>query len=254
MAAADVIAAHIRREGSITFDAFMDLALYDPEHGFFAVGHGAGRAGGDFITSPEVGPLFGACVAAAIDRTWRSLGSPDPMLVVEAGAGNGRLAREVLRAAPDCLPALRYALVERSATLRSRQRELLPIEPADEALGPFVARGTDEELTPVHAAGPVFASLAALPEMPLDAVVIANELLDNLPFGIAEWDGRRWNEVRVTVDGAGFAELLVPASPSDDAMLRALRHDNRPQPPPGTRVPLPRGVEAWLAECGHLLH
>src|SRR4051812_20897740 len=121
MAAAGAhIAQLIHREGPVTFDRFMEAALYG-DGGFFAEGRGAGRAGRDFVTSPEVGPLFGACVARALDRLWRVLDQPDPFFVVEAGAGNGRLAREVLRAAPACLAALRYVLVERSAPLRAEQ-------------------------------------------------------------------------------------------------------------------------------------
>ena len=97
----------------------MDVALYDVDEGFFGRGHGAGRRGRDFVTAPEIGPLFGACVARALDGWWRDLGVPDPFLVVEAGAGSGRLAREIRRADPDCLPALRYVLVERSPVLRA---------------------------------------------------------------------------------------------------------------------------------------
>ncbi len=88
------IVERIHRGGPIRFGAFMDLALYGPQ-GFFARGGGAGRSGQDFITSPEVGPLFGVCVARALAAEWERLGEPDPFLVVEAGAGNGRLAREV---------------------------------------------------------------------------------------------------------------------------------------------------------------
>src|ERR1700692_5107001 len=136
----------------------MEVALYG-EGGFFASGHGAGRSGRDFVTSPEVGPLFGACVALSLDRLWRALGEPDPFLVVEAGAGNGRLAREVLRAAPSCLRALRYVLVERAAALRAEQRERLALEPADEALGPFVRRADDDQAVPARSAGPVFTAV-----------------------------------------------------------------------------------------------
>ena len=74
--------------------------------------------GRDFVTSPEVGTLFGALVARALDASWHELGAPDPFVVIEAGAGRGRLAADVLRAAPACAPALRYVLVERSAALR----------------------------------------------------------------------------------------------------------------------------------------
>src|SRR5262245_28958644 len=111
MGGADVIARRIHREGPIPFDEFMELAMYDDEGGFCTKGGGAGRRGHDFITSPEIGPLFGACVARALDGWWEELDAPDPFLFVEAGAGPGRLAREVLRAEPECLPALRYVLV-----------------------------------------------------------------------------------------------------------------------------------------------
>jgi SAM-dependent MidA family methyltransferase len=239
----------------------MEAALYDPEGGFFASGQGAGRAGGDFITSPEVGSLFGACVARMIDRMWDDLGEPDPFLVVEAGAGNGRLARDVLRAHPRCSPALRYVLVERSAALLARQRELLNVEPVDEALGPFVRQRNDDDLlpqaaagpVPQAAAGPVVAALGELPAIEADgAVVLANELLDNLPFGIAHWDGTRWLEVRVGVDDAGdFLEVLVPATDADASELA--RDAEGTELAPGHRLPIPRALREWFRECDGVL-
>jgi NADH dehydrogenase [ubiquinone] 1 alpha subcomplex assembly factor 7 len=233
------LAQLIHREGPITFDRFMEIALYG-DGGFFAAGHGAGRAGRDFVTSPEIGPLFGACTARALDRLWRALEEPDPFLVVEAGAGNGRLAREVLRATPSCLRALRYVLVERSATLRAEQRERLEIEPADEALGPFVRRANQDEAVPAPSAGPVFTSLAELPALSAPAtVVLANELFDNLPFGIAQWDGRRWLEVRVGLLGPDrFEEVLVPI---DADLTYAVAS--------GARVPIPTGMREWWRAC-----
>ncbi|MDQ1457452.1 MAG: hypothetical protein QOH28_3072, partial [Actinomycetota bacterium] len=238
-AVAENLAQLIHREGPITFDRFMEIALYG-EGGFFAAGHGAGRAGRDFVTSPEVGPLFGVCTARALDRLWRALDEPDPFLVVEAGAGNGRLAREVLRAEPACLRALRYVLVERSATLRAEQRDRVAMEPPDEALGPFVRRTGEDEAVPARSAGPVFTALPELPALSARAtVVLANELLDNLPFGIAQWDGRRWLEVRVGfLRPDRFEEVLVPI----DADLGLAV-------PAGTRVPIPRGMEEWWRAC-----
>ncbi len=233
------LAQLIHREGPITFDRYMEIALYG-EGGFFAAGHGAGRAGRDFVTSPEVGPLFGVCTARALDRLWRALDEPDPFLVVEAGAGNGRLAREVLRAEPACLRALRYVLVERSATLRAEQRDRLAMEPADEALGSFVRRTAEDEAVPARSAGPVFTALEELPALSARAtVVLANELLDNLPFGVAQWDGGRWLEVRVGLLGPDrFEEVLVPI----DAELGYAV-------PTGTRVPIPRGMAEWWRAC-----
>ena len=112
-----LIEERIHREGPIRFGAFVELALYGPG-GFFARGAGAGGAGRDFITSPEVGPLFGVCMARALDAEWERQGRPDPFVVIEAGAGNGRLAREVLRAMPRLRPgiALRVGGTERDAS------------------------------------------------------------------------------------------------------------------------------------------
>jgi len=236
---ADTIRARIRREGPIPFDTFMELALYDADGGFFATGGAARR---DFITSPEVGSLFGACVAHAIDEQWHALGSPDPFLVVEAGAGSGVLARDVLRAAPECRDALRYVLVERAAPLRAAQATRLPLEPPDEALGPFFHRETEDDPAPVPRAGPIVAALEDLPAQRFIGVIIANELLDNLPFGIAEWNGDRWEEVRVALQGDEFTEILVPSELAFDAGV-----------PVGTRVPIARGIAAWLEECARVL-
>ncbi|HEX2575995.1 MAG TPA: SAM-dependent methyltransferase, partial [Aquihabitans sp.] len=105
------IVDHIGRVGPIGFDEYVDHALYTPGLGFYTSGRGAGRRR-DFLTSPEVGPLFGAVVATALDRWWDELGRPDPYHVVEAGAGPGTLARAVLAAAPRCAGALRLVLVE----------------------------------------------------------------------------------------------------------------------------------------------
>ena len=231
----------------------MEAALYEPGAGFFAAGHGAGRAGRDFVTSPEVGSLFGACVARALDRCWHELDEPDPFLVVEAGAGNGRLARDVARAVPDCARALHYVLVERAAALRESQRERLELEPADEALGPFVRVFPEDAPAPVSGSGPVFVSLDELPALELTGVVLANELLDNLPFGIAQRDRATWLEVRVAIDAGGdLVEVLVPAAPDDARALDAATEGV--EVPAGARLPIPRGLAAWLAGCARVLH
>jgi NADH dehydrogenase [ubiquinone] 1 alpha subcomplex assembly factor 7 len=240
--AAEHIAALIHREGPIPFDRFMEAALYG-EGGFFTEGHGAGRAGRDFVTSPEVGSLFGACVAEALDGWWHELGEPDPFLVVEAGAGNGRLARDILRASPQCTRALRYVLVERSPALRAEQRTRVPIEPPEEALGPFARAAGSDAPVPDPAAGPVFTSLEELPPVDApDGVVFSNELLDNLAFGIAQYDGDRWNEIRVAVDNDRFVEVAVPLTESLDLDV-----------PAGTRAPIPSGLRTWFAACDRVL-
>jgi SAM-dependent MidA family methyltransferase len=226
----------------------MDAALYDPGAGFFARGGGAGRAGSDFITSPEVGGLFGTMVARWIDAWWDRLGRPDPYPVVEAGAGRGQLARAVRAASPRCAEALRYVLVERSAALRAVQHEGLPLEPADIVLGPAVAPEPDELPEPVPGQGPAFTSLSDLPATLFTGVVVANELLDNLPFRIVERSRDGWLEVRV---GEGFSEVLVPAEEDLAAEVEALVGSL--MVPAGVRLPVQTAMKGWLGEVGSVL-
>jgi SAM-dependent MidA family methyltransferase len=249
---AERIAERIRREGPIPFDRFVEAALYDEDDGFYARGGGAGRAGRDFVTSPEVGVLFGALVARYLDRAWTELARPDPFVVVDAGAGRGRLAADVLRAEPECSRALRYVLVERSAALRVAQRELLTLEPADRAFGPAVRDDPDEAPRPVEDVGPIATSLPDFPALELPAgVVIANELLDNLPFRLVERARAGWTEVRVGLAPDGFADVAVPASPevaaaADDVAAGATIAE-------GARLPVPTATVEWVDECAHVL-
>ena len=229
----------------------MEACLYDPEDGFFSRGGGAGTAGADFITSPEVGPLFGALVARALDRWWEGLGQPDPYLVVDAGAGRGQLARDVLRAAPACALALRYVLVERSHALRQAQAEHLPLEPAALALGPAAAIEPDEPAVPVPGTGPVVTSLPELPATGLPGVVVANELFDNLPVRLVERGPDTWLEVRVGESGTGFTEVLVPAEAHLRKEVEALADDL--EFPEGARLPVPLALADWLRACARTI-
>lgn len=157
----------------------MTRALYGPE-GFFTQGGGAGRRA-DFLTSPEVGPLFGAVVARALDHHWDELDRPRELAFVDAGAGRATLCRSVRAAEPRCAAALRYIAVETSDVLRAEYPEWIS----------------------AHASLP--ASLGC-------GVIVANELLDNLPFDLASDDGP------VTVRGGRFS------SPPAVAIQRAA-HD-----------------------------
>jgi len=166
----------VHRSGPLGYDEIIDLALYDPEYGFYESGGGAGRQG-DFLTSPEVGPLFGATLARALDSWWGELGEPDPFTVVEVGAGRGALAGSVLKAAPRCSRALRYVAVERSSALRARHPSQVE-------------------------------SASDLPIGPLTGIVLANELLDNMAFRLLERQRNGWGEVKVD---DRLAEIVVPA-------------------------------------------
>ena len=243
-----LIEERIHREGPIRFSAYVELALYGP-CGFFTRGGGAGRAGSDFITSPEVGPLFGVCVARALDGEWDRQRRPDPFVVVEAGAGNGRLAREVLRARPECATALHYVLVERSATLREEQTARLALEPLADAFGPAARRDPEESPEPVGGLGPIVSALDELPARSVDGAIIANELLDNLAFEIVERTAGGWSEVRVALDHTGqLIELLVPAAPDLASWVEDV------VAPIGTRLPVAIEAVEWIVHAAAKLH
>lgn len=216
---------------AIPVSAFVERALYDPGAGFYEVGGRAGRRG-DFVTSPEVGPLFGAVLATALDRWWDAAGRPDPVVVHEHGAGPGTLARGVVQARPRCGPALRWVLVERSAAQRALHPDHLP------HVG---APGGDPWSSP--GGGPLVASVGTPPEGPAH-VVVANELLDNLPFDLAERGATGWDEVRLVEDPPGtWAEVLVPLDAT-----RADRLDRlAPDAAAGARAPLQDEAGEWVA-------
>jgi len=169
----DILVARIRESGPIGFGEYVDAALYDPAFGFFSRGGGAGRRG-DFLTSPEVGPLFGAVIARCLDTWWIELGRPDPFTFVDCGAGSATLARAIVDAAPRCLDALDIVLVERSPALRAR-----------------------------HPQGARCHSRDELPGGRVEGVVFANELLDNLAFDLRQRTDDGWLDVVVDVGADG---------------------------------------------------
>jgi SAM-dependent MidA family methyltransferase len=178
----------IRADGPITFAEFMDAALYDPEEGFYArppVGEH-----GDFVTSPHVSRAFGALLARQVGQVWDLLGAPDRMPVVEVGAGDGTLARQILEgvaAVPELAAAVQYLAVERSPGAR----EALAAARID-------VRGSLDELDP-------FAGC-----------VVANEVFDNLPFHrLREREGRAV-EVLVGADDGQLVE--VEAEPTSELL------------------------------------
>jgi SAM-dependent MidA family methyltransferase len=184
----------------------------------------------------------------ALDHWWEELGRPDPFVVVEGGAGAGTLARSVLAAGPACLGALTYVLVEQSAALRARHEQILALTTPQFAFAPAAADGDDAQSSSVDiGTGPRFVSLGELPAVSFVGVVVANELLDNLPFRLLERTGQGWSEIRVgrSADGRGLREMPV-AAPDN---LARLADRLAPTAPEGARVPIQLPAATWLDEA-----
>lgn len=165
--------------------------MYNPEHGFYTTGGFAGRRG-DFLTSPEVGPLFGHLIAEAIDREWDRMGQPAGFTVVDAGAGPGTLARSVHAAKPRCADVLEYVAVELSAQQRAKHPEWV----------------TSTASMPAASCG----------------VVIANELLDNMPFVPVERIDEELRPAFVEIDGDDLVTVFpdVDRRVDDDAFAASV--------------------------------
>jgi SAM-dependent MidA family methyltransferase len=200
-------AARIRRaigeRGPITFAEFMEHALYGPG-GFYEeppIG-----ADGHFVTSPHVHPIFAELLLRGLVELWEELGRPDPLTLVEVGAGDGTLARDLLRLAGEREhPRIDYVAVDRSRGSRVALAE--------------VTGRVEEGLRGVGT---------------LDgAVVFANELLDNLPFRRVRRTGGRLEEVRVGLEDARFVEVLAPCDPELASSIAGLQESGEITVPVG---------------------
>jgi SAM-dependent MidA family methyltransferase len=202
----------------------MDLALYAPGLGYYAGDPVKFGAAGDFITAPEISPLFARIVANQVAQI---MSATRPQ-VMEAGAGSGALAAELLLELErqGCVPE-RYAILELSGELASRQRAALA------ARAPHLLSRVDW--------------LSSLPES-WDGVVLGNELLDALPVELVEWrdDGIFERGVISGVTGQ-FAWSVRPAQ---GALLQAGR-DIKVAPPFSGEIGL--AGTAWISEWGHRL-
>jgi len=186
--------------GWITFARYMELALYAPGLGYYAAGATKFGAAGDFVTAPELTPLFAGALAVQVAAI---LDAAPGREIVELGAGSGRLAADLLvaLAARDAAPA-RYAILEPSPELRARQRATL-------------ARDAASELARV-------AWLDALPPA-IDGAVLANEVLDAVPAHLVARRGGIMHERGVvTVAGAGEEVEFGWAEQPAEARLAAL--------------------------------
>jgi SAM-dependent MidA family methyltransferase len=201
----------IAASGPMPFDRFMEVVLYGPG-GYFSSGALRSHREGDFLTSPEVSPLFGETLAAAVVAERERVG--EPFTVVEVGAGTGSLLRPLLDAldpSPD-----RVVAVEVSPAAVEVLRERVP----------------EAEV----------ASSLDVVAPPMTGVVIANELVDNLPAAVAIRRGDGWTEVAVGDSDDGLVWVEAAARP-EVARWAALNAGTVAE---GARVEVQLAAGAWM--------
>lgn len=117
----------IQSEGPITFEAFMDMALYEPSLGYYMRDSAMIGRAGDFYTSPHLHPLFGAMLGRQVEEMWEWMGRPSVFFVVEMGAGMGYLAKDLLASLTEreMFPHLEYRIIELNPSIRAHQERLL---------------------------------------------------------------------------------------------------------------------------------
>jgi SAM-dependent MidA family methyltransferase len=233
------LAARLREEivaaaGWLSFERFMELALYAPGLGYYSAGSVKIGAGGDFVTAPEVSDLFSRCLARQCAQVLAATGGE----ILELGAGTGRMAAVLLTelAAQGAAPQ-RYAILEVSAELAARQRARVA------------------QLPPHLAERVVW--LESLPAQPFAGVILANEVADALPFRRFTCRAGGVAELGVAL-GAGAAELTFREQPAaaDAPLARACAQLLIALP-----APLPTGytsevclrLSPWIASLGDCL-
>ncbi len=228
----EAIIARIREEGPIPFREFMAMALYQPGLGYYCSARVQMGREGDYLTSPEVSPVFGALAGRQLREMWEVIGQPEAFDIVEAGAGTGALCRDVLRwvrrTAPRFFEALTYTMIEVSPALASRQRVAL------QADGAVADRVRWAEALPAGVEG----------------CILSNELLDSMAVHQVEMREGRLMEVFVGWEGGRFVEQLEGLSTAEIegyfARLGLL-------PGEGCRAEVNLEAVRWMAEAGRSL-
>lgn len=223
----------IRREivahgGWISFARYMELALYAPGLGYYTAGARKFGAAGDFITAPGMSGLFGQALARQVAQVM-AVSAP---VILEVGAGSGRLAADLLLELErrGCLPE-QYLILDLSADLRQRQQQTLAAE--------------------VPHLLPRLRWLDALPES-FAGVVVGNELLDAMPAEIVAWRENGIFERGVELDATGG--FVWGERPATGALLAAAQQiGEQCQLPPGFESEISLAARAWAAEWGSRL-
>jgi SAM-dependent MidA family methyltransferase len=214
------LAARIRRSGPIKFADYMDACLYDPEYGFYS--RPEAQRVGHYYTSVDVHPVYGRLLTRQFHEMWLAMDRPEPSFLVEAGAGTGLLAAQILefaaRSLPDYYSALRYLAVEASPARRAAH---------ERSIERHIRAG----------------SAASLPELPATipgGCIFSNELLDALPVHRVVCEAGALRETWIDLAGDEFVEATGPLSTPAIADYFAVQ---------GVKLAEGQQAEAGIAAC-----
>ena len=218
-----IIRAKIAHEGSISFADYMEMALYEPGLGYYSAGLKKFGEGGDFVTSPELGDVFANCLARQVEQVGNELGRYE---IIEAGAGSGVLAADMLKSLQSTHAPFRFRILERSAHLRQVQRE------------------TFERLIPQWLDR--ISWLDQPPETDWQGVFIANEVLDALTIERFQCVDDNIEQMRVIDNGDGFAWHPASCPPAMKKQVQHLLSGLEKSPATGYQSEVSISLPAWL--------
>ncbi|MCC6346364.1 MAG: SAM-dependent methyltransferase [Nitrospirales bacterium] len=217
----------IRTEGPVSFETFMEMALYYPGLGYYAKEETRIGKAGDFYTSPHLHPLFGAMLGRQMEEMWEVLQRPERFRIVEMGAGMGYLAADMLDSLRDreIFRHIDYSIVELNPAMRERQQALLEGSGADIRW---------------------FSDLKGVGEV--TGCFLSNELLDAFPVRIVE-QAEELLEIFVAVKDGAFVEVGRPARENVIEYCREFA----PHLPRGYRTEVNLRIREWLQEISACL-
>ena len=227
----EVMLQRIRAAGPMTVAEYMEIALYHDEYGYYATAARRSGRAGDYYTSVDTGPVFGEMIAVQLDEMWTFLRDrgAQRMHLVEAGAGDGRLTRDILAAAarnhPDLYDHLAATLIERSAAARARHATTL------------------REHAAKHSA-----SCDRLPTG-ITGVIVANELLDAMPVHVVTGSPSGPREIYIAERAGTLLETDGPVSSAvaDYARREQIALD------PGVRAEIGLQAMEWISAAASAL-
>jgi SAM-dependent MidA family methyltransferase len=222
------IAEKIKKEGRITFEAFMDMALYEPGLGYYASEDIEIGKAGDFYTSQNVHHIFGVMIGKQLEEMWEAMGRPPAFDAIEPGAGAALMAMDILTYLRDreISGAFRYVIIEPRPFMQKRQKELL-----GDLSGKVEWVGSLEDLESSK------------------GCILSNELLDAFPVHVVKMEDEL-REVYVTLEDHNFTEK--EGTPSTAALSDYLR-DFSVDLPGGYRTEINLRIKDWLRTAGEVL-